>query len=148
MIRLMNKGFVHCPTKLKDSIVRVIEAPYISAGFPSPADDFLENSLSVTDFLNTKPASTYFARCGGDSLKNVGIEKGDVFIIDKSIRPQDGDLIIACINSEFTAKRLRIINGKVYLFAENDNYKPIEVNEYDELTIWGVVCHVLKDMRK
>lgn len=148
MIRQLKKLDIETPIKLLNTKISVIDYPYISAGFPSPADDFLESSLSVSDFLKTRPASTYFAKCGGDSLKNIGIEKGDIFVIDKSIRPKDGDLVVACINSEFTAKRLRSMGSKIYLCAENEDYEPIEINQYDELTIWGVICHVIKDMHK
>jgi len=148
MVRSKKISDIETPARLINIDISVIEYPYISAGFPSPADDFLENSLSISDFLNTRPASTYFAKCGGDSLKNIGIDKGDIFVIDKSIRPKDGDLVVACINQDFTAKRLRRLSGKIYLCAENENYEPIEVNEYDDLTIWGVICHVIKDVHK
>lgn len=125
-----------------------LEVPYvdvgISAGFPSPADDFIELTIDLNKHLIKHKDSTFFAKVKGHSMKNAGIFDGDLLIIDKSLAPQDGKIAICQIDGEFTVKRIKIENDVVWLIAENEDYKPIKVTEENELMIWGIVIHSIK----
>jgi len=116
----------------------------ISAGFPSPADDFIELIIDLNKELIKHKDSTFFAKVKGNSMKNAGIFDGDLLIIDKSLAPQDGKIAICQIDGEFTVKRIKIENDVVWLIAENEDYKPIKVTEENELMIWGIVIHSIK----
>ena len=125
-----------------------LELPFvdvgISAGFPSPADDFLELTIDLNKHLIKHKDSTFFAKVRGHSMKNAGIFDGDLLVIDKSLAPQDGKIAICQIDGEFTVKRIKIENEVVWLIAENEEYKPIKVTEENELMIWGIVIHSIK----
>lgn len=125
-----------------------LEVPYvdvgISAGFPSPADDFIELTIDLNRELIKHKDSTFFAKVKGDSMKNAGIFDGDLLIIDRSLEPQDGKIAICQIDGDFTVKRIKKENGVVWLIAENEDYKPIKVTEENELMIWGIVIHSIK----
>lgn len=125
-----------------------LELPYvdvgISAGFPSPADDFIELTIDLNRELIKHKDSTFFAKVKGDSMKNAGIFNGDLLIIDKSLEPQDGKIAICQIDGDFTVKRIKKENDVVWLIAENEDYKPIKVTEENELMIWGIVIHSIK----
>ncbi|UGS19834.1 LexA family protein [Flavobacterium cyclinae] len=125
-----------------------LEVPYvdvgISAGFPSPADDFIELTIDLNRELIKHKDSTFFAKVKGDSMKNAGIFNGDLLIIDKSLEPQDGKIAICQIDGDFTVKRIKKENDIVWLIAENEDYKPIKVTEENELMIWGIVIHSIK----
>jgi len=116
----------------------------ISAGFPSPADDFIELTIDLNKFLVKHKDTTYFARVKGHSMKNAGIYDGDLLVIDKSLSPQDGKIAICQIDGEFTVKRIKIEKDIVWLIAENEDYKPIKVTPENELMIWGIVIHSIK----
>ncbi len=115
----------------------------VPAGFPSPADDFTEYKLDLNEFLIKHPASTYFVRVVGDSMEGAGIHSDDLLIVDRSVEPTSGRIVIAMIDSEFTVKRLRRIDGRLYLAPENPEYEAIEMSDGMELTIWGVVTNVI-----
>lgn len=125
-----------------------LELPYvdvgISAGFPSPADDFIELTIDLNRELIKHKDSTFFAKVKGNSMKNAGIFDGDLLIIDKSLEPQDGKIAICQIDGDFTVKRIKKENDIVWLIAENEDYKPIKVTEENELMIWGIVIHSIK----
>jgi DNA polymerase V len=125
-----------------------LELPYvdvgISAGFPSPADDFIELTIDLNKELIKHRDSTFFAKVKGNSMKNAGIFDGDLLIIDKSLEPQDGKIAICQIDGEFTVKRIKKEKEVVWLIAENEEYKPIKVTEENELMIWGIVIHSIK----
>lgn len=125
-----------------------LELPYvdvgISAGFPSPADDFIELTIDLNRELIKHKDSTFFAKVKGNSMKNAGIFDGDLLIIDKSLEPQDGKIAICQIDGDFTVKRIKKENDVVWLIAENEDYKPIKVTEENELMIWGIVIHSIK----
>jgi DNA polymerase V len=117
----------------------------VSAGFPSPADDYIESKIDLNRFLIQRPASTFLVRASGDSMIGASIQSGDLLIIDKSIEPTHGKIVIAALNGELTVKRLSKINGKVCLVAENPHYPPIDITEEEEMVIWGVVTHVIHE---
>jgi len=125
-----------------------LELPFIdvgiSAGFPSPADDFIELTIDLNKHLIKHKDSTFFAKVKGHSMKNAGIFDGDLLVIDKSLAPQDGKIAICQIDGEFTVKRIKIEKDIVWLVAENDAYEPIKVTEENELMIWGIVMHSIK----
>lgn len=115
----------------------------ISAGFPSPSDDYIDKHLSLDEYCIKNPASTFFLKVKGDSMIDAGIFPDDLLIVDKSLEARHGKIVIAALDGELTVKRLSISNGKVQLLPENKKYKPIEVPELSELNIWGVVTNVI-----
>lgn len=115
----------------------------ISAGFPSPADDFVENALDLNIELIKNPAATFFVRVSGTSMKDAGIFDGDILIVDRSIMATNRKVVIAILNGELLVKRL-LKNGSQYiLMPENTKYKPIYVSKESDLNIWGVVTNVI-----
>lgn len=115
----------------------------VSAGFPSPADSDLECKLDLNTYLIKHPAATFFLRVSGDSMQNAGIQSGDLLIVDKSLEPSDGKIVIAALDGELTVKRLVKNAGRIQLVPENNNYPIIEVSAMQDLVIWGVVTHVI-----
>lgn len=115
----------------------------VSAGFPSPADDYLEGKLDLNDYLIMNPAATFLVRVTGDSMTNSGIYSGDLLIVDRSLEPKDGNIVIAVIDGELTVKRLRYVKNKLSLLPENPKYKPIEITESMNFEVWGVVSTVI-----
>ena len=116
----------------------------ISAGFPSPADDFKEVRISLDKELVKNKEATFYARVCGDSMSGAGIDDGDLLVIDKSLSPGSGKIVVCYIDGDFTVKRIVKENGKFYLKAENKKYKPIELRQENKLIIWGVVEYVIK----
>lgn len=115
----------------------------VSAGFPSPADSDIECKLDLNTYLIKHPAATFFLRVSGASMQNAGIQSGDLLIVDKSLEPSDGKIVIAAIDGALTVKRLVKKAGRVQLVPENEGYPIIEVQEGQDLVIWGVVTHVI-----
>lgn len=118
----------------------------ISAGFPSPADDFLDISIDLNKELIKNPSSTFFGRVKGDSMINAGLSDGDLLVIDKSLEPINHKVAVCFIDGEFTVKRIKIEKEKIWLVAENDKYKPIEVTKENDFLIWGIVTNVIKSL--
>ena len=116
----------------------------ISAGFPSPADDFKEIRISLDKELVKNQESTFYARVSGDSMLGAGIDDGDLLVIDKSLSPENGKIVVCFIDGEFTVKRIKKEEDRLYLMPENKKYKRIEIKEENELIIWGVVEYVIK----
>ena len=116
----------------------------ISAGFPSPADDFKEVRISLDNELVTNKEATFYARVYGDSMVGAGLDDGDLLVIDRSLNPENGKIAICFIDGEFTVKRIKREKDKLYLIPENKKYKGIEIKEENELIIWGVVEYVIK----
>lgn len=116
----------------------------VSAGFPSPAEDYIEAKLDLNEYLIKHPAATYFARVNGDSMKNIGIHTGDILIVDKSLDANNNSIVVASLNGEFTLKRVRKIGKQMYLVPENDKFKSVKINPEDEFQIFGVVSSVIK----
>ncbi len=116
----------------------------ISAGFPSPALDFIDLTIDLNKHLIKHPSATFYGRVKGVSLKNAGINDNDLLIIDRSLEPKNDKIAICYIDGEFTAKRLKIENKQVWLMPENEDYQPIKITDDNELIIWGIVTHVIK----
>ncbi|MDH4261434.1 MAG: translesion error-prone DNA polymerase V autoproteolytic subunit [Spirochaetia bacterium] len=117
----------------------------ISAGFPSPALDFVDMGIDLNQHLIKHPSATFYGRVKGESMKNAGINDGDLLVIDKSIEPVDGKIAVCYIDGEFTLKQIRLENGRCRLMPANKLYEPIEITEHHDLQIWGIVTHVIKD---
>lgn len=121
----------------------------IMAGFPSPAQDYISASLDLNTELIRHPASTFYAKVVGDSMCDEGINEDDILIIDRSIEPEHGDLAVCCLDGEFTLKRLCINRGdRIYLMPSNKRYRPIEVTNANDFTVWGVVIFTIKANRR
>jgi DNA polymerase V len=118
----------------------------VSAGFPSPADDYLESNLNLNQHLIKHPSSTFFLRVGGDSMIEAGIHDGDLLVVDRSLEPKDGKVIIAVLNGDLTVKKLKIKNGMHTLVPENKNYPQIEIKEEMNFSVWGVVTSVIHEL--
>jgi DNA polymerase V len=115
----------------------------ISAGFPSPADDYLDRKLDLNEHLIKHPAATFFVKVDGESMIKAGINHGDILIVDRSLEPADKKIVIAGIRGELTVKRIRRLQGRLYLMPENENFAPMEISGDCELEIWGVVTSVI-----
>ena len=127
-----------------------LELPYvddgISAGFPSPALDFVDLTIDLNRHLIKNPSSTFYGRVKGDSLINAGISNDDLLIIDRSLEPVNGKIAVCYIDGSFTAKRIKIAKKEIWLIPENENYQPIKVTDENELIIWGIVTYVIKNL--
>ncbi|MBM3468012.1 MAG: translesion error-prone DNA polymerase V autoproteolytic subunit [Alphaproteobacteria bacterium] len=115
----------------------------VAAGYPSPADDRLEASLDLNQHLIPHPSSTFFVRASGNSMINAGINDNDILVVDRSIEPKHGDIVIAALNGELTVKRLHSKGKEVALLAENPEYPAFEVREENDFFILGVVTSVI-----
>jgi DNA polymerase V len=111
----------------------------VSAGFPSPADDYMDKSLNLNELLVEHPASTFFVRVEGDSMTGAGIYHGDILVIDKSLQAHSGDIIIAYYEGAFTVKRYICKDNRHFLYPEHPEYKPIEVTYCTDFRVWGLV---------
>lgn len=118
----------------------------VSAGFPSPADDYLEGSLDLNDYLIRQPAATFFVRAKGDSMIGAGIHDGDLLVVDRSADAKNGNVVIAVINGELSVKRYLRSGKKASLVPENPEYQPIIINEEDDVRLWGIVTNVIHSL--
>ena len=118
----------------------------VSAGFPSPADDNLEKSLDLNSYLIKRPAATFFVRVVGDSMINAGIHNNDIIIVDRSIKPRHGKIVVVALDGQMTVKRLYRRDKKVVLLPENKLFKPIEILDSMEMVIWGVATNVIHSL--
>ena len=129
-------------------IETLLDIPFIEggvkAGFPSPAEDFTELSIDLNNALIKNPSSTFYVKVNGDSMKDVGINDGDLLIVDRSLEPQDGKIAVCYIDGEFTLKRIKVEKNYCWLMPANDDYKPIKITEDNDFVVWGVVIHSIK----
>jgi len=116
----------------------------VSAGFPSPADDFKELRISIDQEVVKNEEATFYARVAGQSMQGAGLDDGDLLVIDRSKEPEDNAIAVCFIDGEFTVKRLKVEAACIYLMPENPKYSPIKVTEDNQLIIWGVVTYVVK----
>ena len=129
---------------------RSTELPFInhgvSAGFPSPALDFMEYKIDLNKYLAKNPVSTFYIKVAGNSMTGAGIDDGDILVVDRSLPATDGKIAICLIDGEFTVKRLKMDVGCLYLMPENPSYHPIKVTEDNQFFIWGIVTYVIKKL--
>ena len=118
----------------------------ISAGFPSPAEDFKEARISIDQEVVKNETATFYARVSGDSMQGAGLDDGDLLVIDRSLQPQHDKIAVCFIDGEFTVKRLKVDKDAVYLMPENKKYKPVKITEENQLVIWGLVTYVVKKL--
>ena len=115
-----------------------------AAGFPSPADDYLDRPLDFNELLVTNPAATFAVRIAGDSMLGAGICPGDIAIVDRSKAPSPGCIVLALVNGEFTVKRYRVRSGQVVLQAENKAFRELVIEEDVSFEVWGVVTGIAR----
>lgn len=130
------------PVSANSALSPYFEA-HIAAGFPSPAEDYAEQQLDLHKLLIKHPVATFFVKVSGDSMKDAGIFSGDLLIVDRSLPVQNGKIVVAILNGEFTVKRLHIHGEKIWLVAENPSYPPIEITEEQDFQVWGVVTYTI-----
>lgn len=116
----------------------------ISAGFPSPAEDYLEPALDLNRALIKNPSATFYGRVKGVSMKDAGVDNGDLLVIDKSLVYRNNALAVCYINGEFTLKRLKLEGGTLLLMPANKDFEPIVVKEDADFSVWGIVTYIIK----
>ena len=119
----------------------------VPAGFPSPAEDYIETHLDLNRHIIQNPAATYFVKVSGDSMVGAGIFSGDLLVVDRSLEPRHRDVVVAAVDGELLVTRLYCRKGAVRLLSENDKYPPIEIIEGQDLVIWGVVTTCVHSFR-
>lgn len=118
----------------------------VSAGFPSPAADFTENTIDLNKELCDNPLATFYIRVKGHSMIDAGINNGDILVVDRSIEARDSKIAVCLIDGEFTVKRIKLDKNCLYLLAENPNYQPIKVTEDNQFMVWGIVTYIIKSV--
>ena len=118
----------------------------VQAGFPSPADDYMEGKLDLNEHLVKHPSATFFVRAAGCSMIKAGIHPGDILVVDRSIEAKHGKIVIAVVDGQLTVKRLHKSVQETYLMPENEEFEPIRFEEDSEVVIWGVVTNVLHEV--
>ena len=116
----------------------------ISAGFPSPASDFEESRISIEKVVVKNKEATFYAKVSGESMKDAGLDDGDILVIDRSEELKNNKIAVCYLNGEFTVKRVKIEKNHIYLIPENKKYDPIKVNKENEFIVWGIVTYVVK----
>ena len=119
----------------------------IAAGFPSPAEEYLDLALDLNKELIKHPAATFYARVKGDSMVDAGIQDGDLLVIDKALEPKEGTVAVCYLDGEFTVKRLSVREEGVYLMPANAEFKPIRITEENNFLVWGLVAYVIHKPR-
>lgn len=119
----------------------------VQAGFPSPADDYVEKNLDLNELLVAHPSATFFVRVEGHSMRDAHIYDGDVLIVDRSLQAETGSIVVAILNGEFTVKRILKKKGRLFLVPENPAFSPIEVTPEIDFQVWGVVTYVIHKVR-
>lgn len=118
----------------------------VSAGFPSPAADFTENSIDLNKELSKNPLATFYIRVKGNSMIDAGIQDKDILVVDRSLEPTDNKIAVCFVDGEFTVKRIHLEKDCLYLQPENKDYAPIKITEDNQLIIWGIVTYVIKSL--
>ena len=144
---MVSVASIHCPAPVK-RFSRPLFLSVVAAGFPSPADDHLERDLDLHELLISHPAATYYVRLSGDSMKDAGLYDGDILVVDRSLEPAHGNIVVAVLDGEFTVKRLCKKDGQVQLQPENSRFPVILVSEDRDLLIWGVVTGSIRQFHK
>ena len=124
----------------------VLDIPFyqsnVPAGFPSPAEDFMDLDLNLQEYLVQHPSATFCVRVTGDSMQNAGICSGDVMVVDRALEPQNNTIVLAILDGEFTVKRIQKKGQELYLKPENSKLKPIQITEEMNFQVWGVETHI------
>lgn len=115
----------------------------ISAGFPSPAEDYVDKRLDLNEHLIRNPAATFFVRVEGDSMRDAHIASGDILVVDRAVEAKSGSIVVAALDGELTVKRLRKKDGRLFLVPENPAYEPMEIQSGASFLVWGVVTYII-----
>jgi DNA polymerase V len=115
----------------------------VAAGFPSPADDYIDRRLDLNEYLVRNPESTFYVRVHGESMRDAGIWAGDILVVDRAVQPATGRVVIAVLDGELTVKRLKKEGDRLLLVPENPDYSPVDVSGREDFSVWGVVTCVL-----
>jgi DNA polymerase V len=142
---MMNASLFY-PTSSPSRLSLPLFTGKVAAGFPSPADDYVEKNLDLNELLVQKPAATFFVRAQGESMLGAGIHSNDILVVDRSLEVVPGKVVICAINGELTVKRLERVNEQWQLKAENPAYADIVIHDELELVIWGVVTNVIHSL--
>jgi DNA polymerase V len=118
----------------------------VAAGFPSPADDYIESRIDLNDVLIRHPSSTFFLRVSGDSMRDAGILDGDLLVVDRAIEPRAGRVVVAVLDGAFTLKYLNSHRGRWRLEAAHPDYPPLELDDCEDARIWGVAIHAIHSL--
>lgn len=118
-------------------------ADSVQAGFPSPAEDYMDLDLNLQDHLIQNPSATFCVRAVGESMKDAGIKSGDIMLVDKSLTPKNRSIVLAVIDGEFTVKRVNVSEKELYLMPENENFPPIKITEEMDFQVWGVITYII-----
>ena len=133
-------------SRVKNSCRHPLFLSRVPAGFPSPADDYVEASLDLSEHLIRNEKATFFVRVAGDSMTEAGIHDGDILVVDRSVEPEDGSVVVAALDGELTVKRYEVHSGHPYLMPESEAHDPISIEPGQELVVWGVVRHVVHEV--
>ncbi|MFO7629580.1 MAG: translesion error-prone DNA polymerase V autoproteolytic subunit [Prochlorococcaceae cyanobacterium] len=131
------------PQPRRQALVLPLAGENVAAGFPSPADDYVEAGIDLNEQLIRHPSSTFFLRVSGDSMRGAGIHHGDLLIVDRSVEPRSGRIVVAAVDGAFTLKRLVQRQGRWRLEAANPDYPPLELGDADDHRLWGVAIHTI-----
>ena len=143
MLSYANVESVLCPDRTT-RCARPLFMTTVSAGFPSPAEGYIEGRLDLNRYLIKHPTATFYVRVSGDSMTGAGIQPGTILVVDRQVEAEDGDIVIARINDELCVKRLRVRSGRIWLMPENERFQPIEVIETMDFEVWGRVMHAIR----
>ncbi len=146
MMKKAKEGIFFFKPNLDESHLIPLTNNNISAGFPSPADDFKDIRISLDREIIKNEGATFYARVDGESMQGAGLNDGDLIVIDRSEEPKNGSIAVCFLDGEFTVKRLKLKNKEIYLMPENSKYSPIKIGEGNELSIWGIVTYVVNKM--
>jgi DNA polymerase V len=136
--------FLGCVSQELELLVLPLYLHRIPAGFPSPADDYIETGLDLNDLLVRNPAATFMVRVSGDSMIGAGIHDGDILVVDRSETAVHGKIVVVALDGEMTVKRLYLKGGRCRLVPENKAFQPIHVGSEQDLQVWGVVVGVVR----
>lgn len=131
------------PFKARTSLPLPLYLSAISAGFPSPAEDYIDKRLDLNEHLIRNPAATFFVRVEGDSMRDAGVASGDILIVDRAAEARNDSIVVAALDGELTVKRLCKKHGRLFLVPENPDYKPIEIYPEASFQVWGVVTYII-----
>ena len=150
LIEIMKFKFLNTNNKLNFYSIEtanLVDIPLYSdsvpAGFPSPADDYLDIDLNLHDYLIKHPSATFCVKAIGDSMIDAGIKSSDIMVVDRALTPKNNDIILAVINGEFTVKRIKKNNNELYLMPANENYRPMKITKDMDFQVWGVVTFII-----
>ncbi|HYE57580.1 MAG TPA: translesion error-prone DNA polymerase V autoproteolytic subunit, partial [Rhodothermales bacterium] len=135
------------PCHVGDAVAVRLYGSRAACGFPSPADDYVESALDLNELCISNTVSTFFVRAEGDSMQGVGIEDGDLLVVDRSLDAVSGDVVVACVDGDLTVKRYVVSRGQAFLSPASDAYPVIALHEGREWSIWGVVTFTIKRHR-